>query len=207
MKLCNELTRLLTLPSLSRARHRVTCYGRKEAKDIEYVLNKLYLRSLDRMADITKLCEVLKQQGLPPNEATRIRQWERMVVENMEMLVIVKKYRTPQALRSFARLFTVFLPPLYAPFYSQMAKDMNSLAMAIVFAVITSIALTALFESITQIEDPFTGKIALDGIEVGKELNDELREQLLSCRLHHFKNAEPFQIQLKRDESCQSSPQ
>ena len=102
------------------------------------------------------------------------------------MLLFIKKYRTPQALRSFARLFTVFLPPFYAPFYGQMAKDLESLAFAIAFSVLTSIALTSLFESISQMEDPFTGKVALDGIDVGKELQENFQEQLLCYRAYHF---------------------
>jgi hypothetical protein len=111
------------------------------------------------------------------------------------MLLVIKKYRTPQALRSFARLFTVFLPPFYAPFYGQMAKDLDSLGMAIAFSVITSIALTSLFECIDQMEDPFIGYMSLDGINMGKELNVELRQQLMTSRLHHFsKEAEPFQM-------------
>jgi hypothetical protein len=225
LQLCSDLTRLLTLPSFNRARHRVTSFGRREAQEVELVLSQLHLSIVERMATITDLCEVLKYQGLPPNEATRIRQWERMVAEKIgklvaalvtfermlhypltplvylslsraEMLLAIKKHRTPQALRSFARLFTVLLPPFYAPFYGQMAKDMNSLGMAIAFSVITSIALTSLFNSINQIEDPFTGIIALDGINMGKELNKELRQQLLTSRLHHFsKEAKPFEME------------
>jgi hypothetical protein len=94
-------------------------------------------------------------------------------------------------LRSFARLFSVFLPPFYAPYYGQMAREINSLGMAVAFSVLTSIALTSLFESITQLEDPFVGIVALDGIDVAEELQ-EFREQLLSCRYHHFPSAEKF---------------
>ena len=64
----------------------------------------------------------------------------------------MKNYRTPQALRSFARLFSVFLPPFYAPYFAQLAYDLNSLPMGITFAIVTSIALTSLFESIYQME-------------------------------------------------------
>jgi hypothetical protein len=77
-----------------------------------------------------------------------------------------------------------------------MAKDLDSLGMAIAFSVLTSLALTSLFESINQIEDPFIGTMSLDGISMGKELNIELRQQLLTCRLHHFsKEAKPFQME------------
>lgn len=108
------------------------------------------------------------------------------------MLIVLKRYRTPQALRSFARLFTVILPPFYAPFYGQMAKDLNSLSLAIAFAVITAIALTSLFESIQQMEDPFVGNLKLDNIDVVREFEKDLKKQLLGRRRRHFKDAPPF---------------
>lgn len=105
---------------------------------------------------------------------------------------MIKKYRTPQALRSFARLFSFLLPPFYAPYYGQMANDMNSLGVGIAFSVMTCIALTSLFESISQMEDPFVGLYVLDGIWVNKELGEHLIAELLECRKHHFPNAKPF---------------
>ena len=83
IKMCMEMTCMLTLPSASRGRHRVTARGRKEAQVIISLLYKLHRSLLDRMAVITDQCEVFKREGLPPNEATRIRQWERMVVERI----------------------------------------------------------------------------------------------------------------------------
>jgi len=192
VELSHELCRLLTLPSASRARHRVTSWGAKEAALTEEVMTEFHLSISDHVWNMTELTEKFKFQGLPPNEATRIRQWERMVSEKIEMLLVVKRYRTPQALRSFARLFTVFLPPFYAPFYGQMAKDLNSLPMAISFAVITAIALTSLFESITQMEDPFLGNLILDNIDVDGELKKDLKRQLLARRRRHFKEAPQF---------------
>lgn len=85
LKLCMELTRMLTLPCASRARHRVTPFGRKEALEIGAVLHKLNRSVLERMNTLTDLCEVFKKEGLPPNEATRIRQWERFVAERIGM--------------------------------------------------------------------------------------------------------------------------
>ncbi|CAJ1962366.1 unnamed protein product [Cylindrotheca closterium] len=192
VQLSHELCRLLTLPSASRARHRVTSWGRREAAKTEKVMTEFHLSVSDHMWNLTELTEQFKIQGLPPNEATRIRQWERMVSEKIEMLLVIKRYRTPQALRSFGRIFTTFLPPFYAPFYGQMAKDLNSLPMAIAFAVITAIALTSLFESITQMEDPFASSVLLDNIDVSRELKKDLKRQLLARRSRHFKDAPPF---------------
>jgi hypothetical protein len=105
LQLCSDLTRLLTLPSFNRARHRVTSFGRREAQEVELVLSQLHLSIVERMATITDLCEVLKYQGLPPNEATRIRQWERMVAEKIGKLVA--------ALVTFERMFIIPSHPLF----------------------------------------------------------------------------------------------
>lgn len=81
--LCQDLSRLLTLPSSSRARHRVTDFGNDEAQKINAVRVALHQSLYRRVATLTKLCENFKRQGLPPNEATRVRQWERMVTERI----------------------------------------------------------------------------------------------------------------------------
>eukprot|EP00934_Nitzschia_sp_Nitz4_P008634 Nitzschia sp. Nitz4//scaffold76_size158648//25046//29105//NITZ4_002534-RA/size158648-processed-gene-0.231-mRNA-1//1//CDS//3329557809//8624//frame0 len=103
--ICNETNRLLTLPEDSRSRHRSTPTGRAEAVQLGELRSRLHWRIYGQVTKLTDMCEAFKVQGLPPNEATRVRQWERFVTERIEMLVMIKKYRTPQALRSFARLF------------------------------------------------------------------------------------------------------
>ena len=55
-------------------------------------------------------------------------------IENLRM---IKTYRTPQTLRSFARIFTTLMPPFFAPAYAQLAINAGSLAMGVTFAVIT----------------------------------------------------------------------
>eukprot|EP00538_Stauroneis_constricta_P006733 CAMPEP_0119570542 /NCGR_PEP_ID=MMETSP1352-20130426/43666_1 /TAXON_ID=265584 /ORGANISM="Stauroneis constricta, Strain CCMP1120" /LENGTH=417 /DNA_ID=CAMNT_0007620211 /DNA_START=30 /DNA_END=1283 /DNA_ORIENTATION=- len=190
--LCEALTRSLTLPSTSRARHRVTSKGKAEAEAGQKLAFHLHRSKLKHLTYITQLCEELKRQGLPPNEATRIRQWERMVNERLESLRFIKEYRTPQALRSFARLFSVFLPPFYAPYYAELAQQLDSLGIGITFSVLTSIALTSLFESLTQMEDPFVGLIALDGIHVQDELVRKFRIELLDVRDDLYPDALPF---------------
>ena len=78
-----------------------------------------------------------------------------------------------------------------------MATDLNSLGTGIAFSILTCIALTSLFESISQMEDPFVGLYVLDGIHVYKELGEHLRVELLECRKHHFPNAAPFNFELE----------
>jgi len=193
----DEMALFLSLPNVTRARHRVTRSGRKEASEVMALGVDIFDSLLQRMGRLSLLCEILKEEGLPPNEATRVRQWERIVLEDLEGLRMIKWYRTPQALRSFARLFTVFLPAFYSPYYAQVAHDLNSLATGIIFAVLTSLALTALFESICQMEDPFVATITLDGIDVYYELHVVNRRELFCMRDKvFFVGAPPMQYEL-----------
>jgi hypothetical protein len=191
--ICEELSRWLTLPNATRARHKVTKSGRNEALETRAVGGKLYESVILRFGHLADLCEILKQEGLPPNEATRVRQWERFLLVAVENLRMIKMYRTPQGLRSFARLFSVFLPPFYAPFYAQLARDLNSIGMAVAFATITSLALTSLFETEAQMEDPFVDLSVLDGVCVKRELMDEFKPLLLAMRKHCYPSAREFQ--------------
>jgi hypothetical protein len=129
---------------------------------------------------------------MPGNETSRIRQWERFVGEAIEQLRILKTYRTPQALRSFARLFTIILPAFYSPDFAQLARDSDSLGLGISFAVLTSFALSALFEAIYMLEDPFVAHLSLDGIDVHEELRVLHWHQLVNARHIYFPNAPPY---------------
>ena len=200
----DEMSQLLSLPNACRARNRLTKTGREEAIAVLNLGDDLFYSILKRVGRISLLCEVLKEEGLPPNEATRIRQWERIILEELQQLRMIKYYRTPQALRSFARLFSVFLPPFYAPYYAQLARDLNSLAAGIIFAILTSVALTSLFEAINQIEDPFVAHLTLDGIDVNQEFQVKNRRELLCIRDNvFFVSAPPLTL---RQESRHETP-
>lgn len=83
LKLNTELTRMLTLPTCSRARHRVTTSGMNEASEISSLMFKLHRLILLRMSKLTELIEILEREGLPPNTASRLRQWERLATEKL----------------------------------------------------------------------------------------------------------------------------
>lgn len=160
-----ELHRFLTLPTTSRIRHRLTSSGRKEAAQMMEVSYALFeSMSTRRFVELSFLAEVLKGAGLSTSEVSRIRQYERFIGDNIENLRVIKMYRTPQALLAFARLFTLFLPPFYAPTFAQLGLDMGSLGVGICFALFAIIGLSALYESIQVLEDPFVAYVMLDGI-------------------------------------------
>jgi len=111
------------------------------------------------------------------------------VREILEQLRVVKLFRTPPALRCFGRIFTVLLPPCYAPVYAQVARETNSLTIGIAFGIITALALTALFESMEVLEDPFTAFLALDGIDAREEFEVLHFSQLTTTRQLVFPEA------------------
>lgn len=109
-------------------------------------------------------------------------------------------YRTPQGLRSFGRLFSMFLPPFYAPYYAQLAHDINSLGTAITFSIFTAVALTCLFEAVYQIEDPFDKLSILDGVDVTSDLNKGFQPQLMALRNRFFPDAPAFKDHVQHTE-------
>lgn len=196
--LSDSLYQYLTLPTATRARHRATPKGRMEANEVLSAGRNILTQNLyGRMIMISQLTEALKYRGLPGNEASRIRQWENFMTNAMEDLRVVKEYRTLQALRVFERLFALFLPPFYATSYVQVALDTGSLSLGISMGVITSIALTGLFECVRMLEDPFVTHTTLDGIDVREELVVLAYQELMVARKMLFPEAKEFV--LKRD--------
>lgn len=189
----DELSRFLTLPTTSRSRHRMTRQGRREAaRTIEVAYRLLESMVTQRMTRLSIYAERLKAVGLPSGEISRIRQYERFLQNSIERLRMYKMYRTPQALRSFARIFTFLLPPFYAPSFAQVAIDLHSLPMGVSFGMITAICLTALFESLQVLEDPFVGYLALDGIDVREEFEVLLWSTLVKTRKMIFPDAPSY---------------
>lgn len=200
ISIADELCRYLTLPTSSHARHKELGKGREEAAITMKAMYLLFDSIVStRATRLTIMVEQLRAEGLAATECSRIRQWERFIVRSIEELRAIKTYRTPLALRSFANIFTLLIPPFYAPSYVQIAYDMNSLAMGICFGVITSLALTALYESVDVLEDPFVASLTLDGIDVHEELSVLYWKTLTNARSVAFPNATPLGEEVAED--------
>jgi hypothetical protein len=194
----DELARFLTLPTASRSIHRMTRIGKREAAHTVQVAYRLLESMSHRFTRLSVYGERIKEAGLPSGEISRIRQYERFMEVGVERLRMIKMYRTPQAFRSFARIFTFALPPFYAPSYAQVGIDLQSLGMGISFGLVTALGLTALFESLQVLEDPFVGFLALDGIDVREEFQVLLWAHLVSKRKEIFPDAPPYPINRRR---------
>jgi predicted RecB family endonuclease len=94
LSLSSHLERYLTLPNSSRARHKMLKVWQREAQETLAVAAHLYEEIIDRLSTMAEMTEITKREGLPGNEAARIRQWEIMVLEETEKLRMIKVYRT-----------------------------------------------------------------------------------------------------------------
>ena len=189
----DEMARFLSLPTQNRSIHRMTGPGKRQAAEtVQVAYRLLHSMTSHRLTRLAVYGERIKKAGLPSGEVSRIRQYERFLEDNVKRLRMIKAYRTPQAFRSFARLFTIFLPPFYAPTYAQVAIDTHSLGLGVAFGVVTALALTALFESLQVLEDPFVATLKLDGIDCREEFQVLLWNSLVNTRRSIFPNAQPF---------------
>lgn len=76
--------------------------------------------------------------------------------------------------------------------------------MGVAFAVTTSLALSALYESVQVLEDPFVAVLTLDGIDVYEELAVLYYQQLVETRRTIFPNAPEFKHNVKDTEADES---
>jgi len=189
----DEMARFLSLPTQNRSIHRMTRPGKRQAAEtVQVAYRLLHSMTSHRLTRLAVYGERIKKAGLPSGEVSRIRQYERFLEDNVKRLRMIKAYRTPQAFRSFARLFTIFLPPFYAPTYAQVAIDTHSLGLGVAFGIVTALALTALFESLQVLEDPFVAQLKLDGIDCREEFQVLLWNSLVNTRRSIFPNAPPY---------------
>ena len=174
----------------------MTVCGRAEARRTVQVGYRLLAScATRRMACLNAYAENLKDdKSLASGEASRIHQYERYVSLSIECLERTKMYRSPQALRSFARVFTMLMPPFYASTFAQVGYDLRSVGMGIAFGIITALGLCALFESMEVLEDPFVAYVSLDGINVREELEVMNYAQLVNARKLIFPDAPPFPV-------------
>lgn len=166
----------LKLPTVTRGRHRVTSSGRTLKTRVS-VLQQWHVNNFTRcLFRFSRGIESLKARGMPGNEAARLNQYLWITQSRFERLRRVKEYRTPQAVRSFARVYILVLPIFYAPYYVYIAGDGNgangtNLAFAVALSVLTSAVMMGLFNVEHALEDPFDDR-GLDAIMLSKEMED-----------------------------------
>ncbi|EGZ15825.1 hypothetical protein PHYSODRAFT_315989 [Phytophthora sojae] len=159
--LLHDTMSLLIMPTLTRGRHRFTTHGRKLALQYVTPVKYLQLQIINTIRQLHDQVEVMKACGMPANEASRINQYHWLLQARIEKLQNIKCYRTPQATRSFTRLFILVLPVFYGPYYYLA----TNFVFCLLLSVSTSLLMTGIFNVERAMEDPFAGD-GMDGVHV-----------------------------------------
>jgi hypothetical protein len=172
--------RLLRAPIISLSRHRFTARGRAESARVSSQMTALDTRIHVSIGILSKLVEELKDAGLPGNEASRIRQYFTAVVVSYEHLRSLKSYRTPQGIRTFARVFIMLTPIVMGPYYAYLAGTDDTtegvgLPFTCFFSLLASMSMQGLFAIRVKMEDPFS-----DGAKKAVTDTIDLKEQFAS---------------------------
>jgi len=169
----NELIDYLRAPVVTRARHMVLGGYKAKAK-IGWDTERMVAERIECLIEKSfELVEILKERGLPGNEAARINQYNMFLQQRFEKLRNFKWYRTPQATRSFGRVYILVLPWFYGPYFAYISIETNQL-FSIVLSCLTSIVLIGLINVQRSLEDPFTEE-GIDTIHVRYDLKTTRR--------------------------------
>jgi len=183
---CDELMRFLTLPSSTETHNLLTLKGQMRATHILSVGEALFESCTARRgARFTILAERIKAAGASQTEMSRMEQFTKDMQNQYEHLRFLKMYRTPQALRSLARVTTIMMLPLFGPSFAYLAMNIGSIFFGLMLTVVSALILSGLFEAARVVEDPFTAFVVMDGINVREEM-DTLYRQLCSIREEAF---------------------
>lgn len=90
VSLLRDICTLLLLPTLTRGRHRLTMHGRQVAARYEHIVEKLQLQIMTAFRHLHEQVEVMKDAGLPANEASRINQYHWLLQARLEKLQNIK---------------------------------------------------------------------------------------------------------------------
>lgn len=179
---------VLLAPNVSRSRHLLTAPGRQKRCRVQAFKAERHMRIATGFSRLSAAAEELKTAGLPGNEAARLRQYNSLMMGQWETVRNVKRYRTPLTTRVFARLYILLHPFIMGPYYAYIAgvgirggQEHTNFAFAVMLAVLTSVALSALFNIRYALEDPFV-EGSLDTIRVRADFAENARLLQMSAK-------------------------
>jgi len=127
---CKELLQTLytylSMPTVTHARHRVFPAKRKQTRAVHALQNDLVKRMNECLFNFNDHSEMLKARGFPAGEASRLHQYHWYLQSKFEQLRFLKYYRTPQATRSFGRVYVLVLPWIIGPYFSWVVEATGS---------------------------------------------------------------------------------
>jgi hypothetical protein len=155
---CRELVflayRYLSMPSVGHARFLVFKSKKLKTKKIHAAQNEILKQFNHVMVDFFQHTEEMRRAGFSSGEASRLHQYHQYLQQRFEQMRILKYYRTPQATRSFGRVYIFLLPWLTGPYYAWV-KEESHLAIAVALSGFTYLILLGLLNTQQGLEDPF----------------------------------------------------
>ena len=117
--------------------------------------SETYDKIISLIGDISLSNEKLRPFVLDPENVMGHRNLRLMAVE-LENIINIKNYRTPNSLRAYTKVFLNIFPIIFGPFFAHVAIE-KGLEFGLVLAVIYSLVLTILDNIQEDLEDPFDG--------------------------------------------------
>jgi len=111
---------------------------------------------IDVFKEISLRHEDLREIGLSVNETSRLNQYLRIMIVQVENIINIKNYRTPNSLRAYSKVFLNVFPIVFAPFFAFIA-DSNSAIFGFGLSIMYGLVLTSLDNIQDDLEDPFDG--------------------------------------------------
>ena len=116
-------------------------------------------------SELSLSIEKLRTDGkVAATEISRINQYLRLVMVNIEKMRNISIYRTPRSLRSFTRVFLTIFPILFGPYFAFIASSSNP-AVGYVVALLYATILVGLDNIQEELENPYDG-IGTDDIHL-----------------------------------------
>lgn len=135
------------------------CGGKREQQELMAIAHEQRLVVDSGIAKLRHFTQALKARGLPGGEVHRLDSYVMQLGVAFERLTYLKEYRTPQAFRAFARVYTLFFGMLYGPYYVHLGRgasqDESNIGLSIAFAIAMQLAMSGLLNVFLGMEDPF----------------------------------------------------
>ena len=132
-------------------------------------------------SDVNQLIERLRASRLPHNAAivSRAIHLLNSMCLSFERLRVVREYRSPRSIRSFNKVFIMFLPIILAPYFVGIGIKSGSKWQPYCIAVIIAFVFSVLQGCQDKLDDPFNG-MSEDDIKMDTfdELNHSLEQTM-----------------------------
>lgn len=180
---CRELIQLayeyLSMPSVSHARYIIFSHKQKGAMRVHMLQNDIAKRLNVLFFECSMHTETMRKYGFPSGEASRLHQFNQYLPQRFEQLRLLKYYRTPQATRSFGRVYILLLPWVCGPYFTWVAEE-TSIVFALVLGGFEFLVLLGLLNAQRALEDPFVAEVnsifpGIDNVKLDFEMASMLQ--------------------------------